>query len=61
VREQINISLPVELKARMRAAEKDHDDINWSKACRRAIEEELAAIEGRRDEQRRIEQDPDAT
>jgi hypothetical protein len=38
---RISIALPVELKDRMKAAEKSNI-INWSKACRQGIESELA-------------------
>jgi hypothetical protein len=38
---RISIALPVELKDRMKAAEKSNV-INWSKACRQGIESELA-------------------
>jgi hypothetical protein len=60
MRTQINISLPVEMRMRMKAVER-RNVTNWSKTCQRAIEAELAALEGRCDEQRRIEEDPDAT
>jgi hypothetical protein len=38
---RMSIALPVELKDRMKAAEKSNV-INWSRACRQGIESELA-------------------
>jgi hypothetical protein len=42
---RISIALPVELKGRMKAAEKGNV-INRSQACRHRIESELALLEG---------------